>query len=156
MGHEIERKFLVKDGRWRNQPGTVYRQGYLNTHKERTVRVRTVGETAFLTIKGLTRGATRLEFEYEIPVHDANVMLDELCERPLIEKTRYTVTHQNHTWEIDEFMGVNTGLVVAEIELNHEDEPFAQPGWLGEEVTHDPRYFNANLVQHPYSEWKHE
>ncbi len=155
MPKEIERKYLVqKDPAWTSQSGTQYRQGYLNTTKERIVRVRTIGDQGYLTIKGLTVGATRLEFEYEIPVADADTMLDDLCERPLIEKRRYKVEHDDLTWEIDEFFGENEGLIVAEVELESEDQSFEKPPWIGEEVTDDPRYFNSNLVQHPYSEWE--
>ncbi|MDX1415492.1 MAG: CYTH domain-containing protein [Candidatus Promineifilaceae bacterium] len=154
MAEEIERKFLVKkDEAWQQVEGEVYRQGYLSTVKERTVRVRTIGSEGYLTIKGVTRGATRLEFEYDIPLADARQMLDELCERPLIEKTRRKIEHQGFIWEIDQFFGVNEGLVVAEIELDEEDQSFAKPSWIGAEVTDDPRYFNANLVDNPFSQW---
>ncbi len=154
MGQEIERKFLVLGDAWRHDAaGTVYRQGYLSTVKERTVRVRTIGERGFLTVKGLTVGATRSEFEYEIPVDDADRMLDGLCERPLIEKTRYVVATGGHDWEIDEFAGENAGLIVAEVELEAEDEAVELPAWAGEEVTGDPRYYNANLIAHPFSRW---
>lgn len=154
MSREIERKYLVVGEAWRS-PGTVIRlrQGYLSTVKERTVRVRVAGDAGYLTVKGITRGATRTEFEYEIPVADADHMLDELCERPLIEKTRHLVDHGDLTWEIDEFGGVNTGLVIAEVELEDEAQPIDLPGWIGDEVTADPRYFNANLIAHPYSRW---
>ena len=154
MATEIERKFLVVDDTWSaGAVGTVFRQGYLSTVKERTVRVRVAGDRAFLTIKGLTVGAVRSEFEYEIPVADANQMLDELCERPLIEKTRYEVVADGLTWEIDAFAGVNDGLIVAEVELDDEAQEIVLPAWVGEEVTHDPRYFNSNLIAHPFSEW---
>jgi len=154
MGQEIERKYLVRGDAWRRlAEGTVYRQGYLSTVKERTVRVRTMGDRGFLTVKGITVGATRTEFEYAIPLDDADRMLDELCLRPLIEKTRYLVTHGGHEWEIDEFTGENAGLVVAEVELDSEDEAIALPEWIGDEVTHDPRYFNANLIAHPFTAW---
>jgi adenylate cyclase len=154
MGREIERKFLVKGDAWRTLgKGTPYRQGYLNSVKERTVRIRTVGDKAFLTIKGLTVGATRMEYEYEIPVADCNTMLDALAERPLIEKKRYKVEFDGLTWEIDEFFGENAGLIVAEVELESEDQAFKKPDWVGDEVTDDPRYFNANLIKHPYSKW---
>ena len=154
MAQEIERKFLVKGDSWRAQAkGTTYRQGYLNSVKERTVRIRTVGDKAFLTIKGLTVGATRTEFEYEIPMVDCNAMLDTLAERPLIEKKRYKVDFGGLTWEIDEFFGENAGLIVAEVELKSEDQAFKKPDWIGDEVTGDPRYFNANLIKHPYSNW---
>lgn len=154
MAQEIERKFLVKGDSWRTlAKGTTYRQGYLNSAKERTVRIRTVGDKAFLTIKGLTVGATRTEYEYEIPMADCNAMLDVLAERPLIEKKRYKVDFGGLTWEIDEFFGENTGLIVAEVELKSEDQAFKKPDWIGDEVTGDPRYFNANLIKHPYSKW---
>ncbi len=153
MAREIERKFLVNGFSWRTPAGIRIRQGYLSTDKERTVRVRTVGGRAFLTIKGSPVGLARPEFEYAIPVHDAVTLLDQLCPRPLIEKTRHRVVFQGHTWEVDEFSGANNGLVLAEIELADEDEAFARPEWLGEEVTHDPRYYNAALVAHPYGSW---
>ncbi len=154
MATEIERKFLVKGDEWRKLgKGTVYRQGYLSTVKERVVRVRTIDDKGYLTIKGITTGATRLEFEYEIPVKDANQMLDELCERPLIEKTRYVVEYGGLTWEIDEFAGENQGLILAEVELSSEDQQIELPDWIGEEVTGDPRYFNSNLIKHPFTRW---
>lgn len=156
MALEIERKFLVTSNAWRSlAPGVLYRQGYLSSHKERTVRVRIAGNQAFLTVKGITTGATRHEYEYPIPVQDASEMLDGLAEHPLIEKWRYRIPAGPHTWEVDEFLGVNTGLVVAEIELGHEDEPFDRPDWIGEEVTDDARYYNANLVVRPYQSWSH-
>jgi adenylate cyclase len=153
MGLEIERKFLVRNDSWRTVEGTPFRQGYLNSNLHRVVRVRTMGEQAVLTVKGLNTGAVRREFEYAIPLADANAMLDDLCERPLIEKTRYKVEFAGHTWEIDEFAGDNAGLVVAELELQSVDEDFEKPDWLGEEVTDDPRYFNSNLVLRPYTTW---
>lgn len=154
MATEIERKFLVTGDAWRGQgTATRYRQGYLSTVKERTVRVRVAGDGAQLTIKGITVNASRTEFEYDIPVDDADIMLDELCEQPIIDKVRHVVEVDRHTWEIDEFAGANEGLVVAEVELDDADQQFTRPEWLGEEVTDDPRYFNANLVAHPYSQW---
>ena len=152
MAQEIERKFLVTDDRWRTGSGTLYRQGYLNTDKQRTVRVRISDDSAFLSVKGLTHGATREEFEYSIPVADAEAML-QLCQEPLIEKRRFLCGYQGMVWEIDEFAGVNEGLVIAEIELDSEDQPFDRPPWLGNEVTHDPRYYNANLVALPFRDW---
>ena len=152
MAKEIERKFLVKAGAWRNEKGTQYRQGYLNTKKERVVRVRTIDDKGFLTIKGLTVGASRLEFEYEIPRQDADRLLD-LCEKPLIEKRRYKVVEGEFVWEIDEFFGENQGLIVAEVELESEDQQFPRPDWVGEEVTGDPRYFNSNLIKKPFKMW---
>jgi adenylate cyclase len=155
MGIEIERKFLVTSQEWRDMAdGIDYRQGYLSTVKERTVRVRTVGERGYITVKGITVGARRSEFEYEIPRKDADSMLDHLCERPIIFKTRYTVPHRGHIWEVDDFHLENAGLLVAEVELTDPDEWFATPDWIGEEVTGDPRYYNANLIAHPFSEWE--
>jgi adenylate cyclase len=155
MGKEIERKFLVVGADWkRGAVGVAYRQGYLSTVKERTVRVRTVGEKGFLTIKGITVGVSRSEFEYEVPAADANAMLGDLCERPLIEKTRYKVLHGGLTWEIDEFFGDNAGLIVAEVEVKDEHQAIALPAWVGVEVSGDPRYFNSNLIKNPYSQWK--
>ena len=154
MGKEIERKYLIKDDTWRKDAsGTTYRQGYLSTVKERTVRVRTIDDKGFLTIKGITIGATRREYEYEIPTADANEMLDELCEKPIIEKTRFKIPHTGLTWEIDEFAGVNQGLIVAEVELESEDQNIDFPPWVGEEVSGDPRYFNSNLIANPYTNW---
>jgi CYTH domain-containing protein len=152
MATEIERKFRVKEGTWRNEKGTEYRQGYLNSAKERIVRVRTIDDKGYLTIKGLTVGASRMEFEYEIPHQDAEILL-VICEKPLIEKIRYTVKKEGFVWEIDEFLGENRGLIVAEVELESEDQQFPRPDWVGEEVTGDPRYFNSNLITNPYSEW---
>ena len=155
MGKEIERKFLVIGEAWRGiAQGTLYRQGYLNSAKERTVRVRTVGDRAFLTIKGLTVGASRVEYEYEIPFEDGNFLLDNLAEKPIIEKKRYRIPQGKLVWEIDEFFGENQGLIVAEIELESEDEAFDRPEWAGQEVTGDPRYFNSNLIRHPYTRWQ--
>jgi CYTH domain-containing protein len=154
MAKEIERKFLVRGNTWRGQDGGKrYRQGYLSTVKERTVRVRTTGDKGFITIKGESVGATRSEYEYEIPLADANEMLDRLCERPLIEKTRYRVSHEGLAWEIDEFEGDNRGLTIAEVELKDETQSVTLPSWIGQEVTGDPRYFNANLVANPFSQW---
>ncbi len=152
MALEIERKFLVTGTGWREAAGVHYAQGYLNRDKHRTVRVRVAGEAAFLTIKGLTQGATRAEFEYPIPVADAQALL-LLCEGPLIEKTRYVLQVGQTTWEVDEFHGENAPLVVAEVELPSEDAAFDRPDWLGEEVTQDARYFNASLSQLPFQRW---
>ena len=154
MGKEIERKFLTKSEAWKElAEGIVYRQGYLSTVKERTVRVRTIGNSGFLTIKGITVGATRREYEYEISTSDADEMLDELCEKPLIEKKRYKIELFGLIWEVDEFFGDNEGLVVAEVELSKEDQVIRKPDWIGEEVTGDPRYFNSNLTKRPFSKW---
>lgn len=153
MATEIERKFLVTDDAWRTSDGTRIWQGYLNRDKDRTVRVRVAGEHAFLTVKGATKGATRAEFEYEIALADAEQMLP-LCDGPVIQKVRHRVAHAGFTWEIDEFFGDNAGLVVAEIELSSEEQPFAKPMWVGREVTDDARYFNSNLAAHPYAAWR--
>jgi adenylate cyclase len=154
MGTEIERKFLIKDDSWRAlAKGKRYRQGYLNSVKERVVRVRTIDDDGFLTVKGITKGATRAEFEYGIPAAEADTMLDDLCEKPLIEKNRYKIELGGFIWEVDEFFGENQGLTVAEVELESEDQSFEKPDWIGEEVTGDPKYFNSNLIQHPYTKW---
>jgi len=154
MATEIERKFLVRDESWRpGASGTQYRQGYLSSEGGRTVRVRTAGEHGYLTIKGPRVGLGRSEFEYLIPVADANQILDELCPRPLIEKIRYRIEYQGLVWEVDEFRGENEGLVLAEVELEHEAQPVALPPWVGEEVSEDPRYYNSNLAKRPYTRW---
>lgn len=152
MAIEIERKFLVTGSDWKNGVATHYNQGYLNRDKNRTVRVRVAGDKAFLTIKGSSVGISRAEFEYEIPTDDARALL-KLCDGPVIEKIRYVIFHQNAKWEIDEFLGENLGLVVAEIELESEDQSFINPSWLGKEVSDDPRYFNSNLASQPFSQW---
>jgi len=155
MAKEIERKFLLKGDAWRAlAKGTTYRQGYLNSAKERTVRVRTAEDKAFLTIKGLTLGATRAEYEYAIPFDEGKAMLDALAEKPLIEKKRYKIPAGDLTWEIDEFLGDNAGLIVAEVELKSEDQAFDRPAWLGDEVTGDTRYYNANLIKKPFRRWR--
>lgn len=154
MGLEIERKFLVIGADWKVlAAGTVYRQGYLSVDPERTVRVRRAGEAAFLTVKGPTSGASRAEYEYRIDCAEADAMLDGLCLRPLVEKIRYRIPHAGLTWELDEFLGDNRGLVLAEIELEREDQEFELPGWAGQEVTGDPRYFNSYLVNRPFTTW---
>ena len=154
MGKEIERKFLVKGDSWRaGAHGKRYRQGYLSTVKERTVRARVAGDQGFITIKGLTVGDSRPEYEYEIPLADANEILDQLAEKPIIEKTRYRIPQGDVVFEVDEFEGVNKGLIVAEVELKSEDQKFDKPAWLGNEVSNDPRYFNANLVAKPFMTW---
>ena len=154
MPQEIERKFLVRDESWRVPgTGTLYRQGYLSTVPERSVRVRLIRDKGYLTVKGASSGAARAEYEYEIPGVEAREMLDNLCERPLIEKTRYCVEFQGLTWEIDEFEGSNAGLVIAEVELEKADQAVSLPDWVGKEVTGDRRYYNASLIAEPYSVW---
>nr|WP_320114965.1 CYTH domain-containing protein [uncultured Desulfuromonas sp.] len=156
MAVEIERKFLVVGEDWRELATSRIRfsQGYLSTLPGRSVRVRVADDNAWLTIKGATVGATRSEFEYAIPVEDGQDMLDNLCQRPLIEKWRYLIHIDGLTWEVDEFLGENQGLVVAELELESEGQTFQHPDWLGIEVTEDPRYFNASLSVTPYSSWE--
>lgn len=157
MPLEIERKFLVRGEGWRDQGGGIpYRQGYLSTVPDRTVRVRLVRDKGYLTIKGVSVGATRAEYEYEIPAVEASEMLDNLCERPLIEKTRYRVEYQGLVWEVDEFDGDNAGLIIAEVEIDAEDQAIILPDWVGNEVTGDPRYYNANLITDPFTSWSHE
>lgn len=154
MAVEIERKFLVMGDQWRSLgTGQRYRQGYLASDAGRAVRVRVVGDRAFLTIKGGGQDISRLEFEYPIPVAEAEVMLEHLCDRPLIDKTRYKIPIGEVVWEVDEFAGENAGLIVAEVELTHPDQPLELPDWVGAEVSHDARYFNAALAKHPYRLW---
>lgn len=151
MGQEIERKFLLRDDAWRHgAKGTPIRQGYLS--RLPTVRVRIKGESALLTVKSQAEGLVRSEFEYPVPLKDAEEMLG-LCEKPLIEKIRYGVNVAGHLWEIDEFYGDNAGLILAEIELEHEHESFERPAWLGEEVTGDLRYYNVCLAESPFTAW---
>lgn len=154
MGIEIERKFLVLGDDWKGLATPVFmRQGYLSSQAGRVVRVRIEDQSAMLTIKGKTQGITRGEWEYPIPLVDAQELLDGLCEQPLIEKNRYRIGIGDVVWEVDEFFGENLGLVVAEIELTNADQTFSKPVWLGEEVSHDYRYANANLFKHPFSRW---
>ena len=153
MAIEIERKFLVTSNDWRINEPVQIRQGYLNRDPDRTVRVRTAGNQAWITVKGRTTGSVRSEFEYPIPLNDADALL-LLCERPLLEKRRYHFEHDGRTWEVDEFLGENEGLVVAEIELDTPDAEFSMPLWIGVEVTHDSRYFNSNLSVNPFTTWK--
>lgn len=155
MSQEIERKFLLKNTDWENlvEKQTSIKQGYLNSNKYRNVRVRITNNLAVLTVKGITQNMTRQEFEYEIPLEDAQALLS-LCEKPLIEKTRYIVPYGNKIWEIDKFYGDNQGLIVAEIELSNEKEVFTIPNWVGEEVTQDTRYYNSSLITRPFKDWK--
>lgn len=155
MPQEIERKFLVDQTRWEQTAkpqGELLRQGYLHADANKAIRVRVKGNKAYLTIKGKTTGAARSEFEYEIPVADATELLDTLAVSEL-SKIRYEVPFEGKTWEVDEFLGANQGLLVAEIELLHENEPFTLPLWALEEVTHDARYYNANLAEKPFTAW---
>jgi adenylate cyclase len=155
MALEIERKFLVAEG-FKPSATIFFRisQGYLNSSPERTVRVRIKGDKSFLTIKGLSseNGVSRYEWEKEIPVSEAADLL-RLCEPGIIDKTRYIIEADGHTFEVDEFHGDNEGLILAEIELSSEDEAFTKPSWLGKEVTGDTRYYNSMLMKHPYKNW---
>ncbi|MDF3034750.1 MAG: adenylate cyclase [Paucimonas sp.] len=155
MGKEIERKFLVQGESWKRLAEPVLiMQGYLSSDPARTVRVRLEAEKGTLTVKGPVSGVSRGEWEYSIPAKDARELLETLCHTPLIHKHRYRIPADGLMWEIDEFFGDNAGLVVAEIELSAEDQQFELPAWLGEEVSGDPRYFNSNLLRHPYSQWQ--
>ena len=152
---EIERKFLIKDESWRNEIGdsTKVRQGFLSIDQKATVRVRRVLDLGVITVKGITEGISRSEFEYEIPKVDADEMLETLCLGTVIEKVRHRILRDDLVWEIDEFLGGNMGLILAELELRSEDQDFERPSWLGEEVSYDPRYFNAYMATKPHSEW---
>jgi len=154
VGIEIERKFLVVDDGWKAAAGegVLCKQGYLDSGQGSTVRVRIMGEQAFLTIKGATTGITRSEFEYEIPVSDADELL-VLCGDAIVEKRRYFIKHSGNLWELDVFSGANAGLVMAEIELESERQPFVLPEWAGEDVSADPRYRNGSLARHPFTTW---
>ncbi|MFN6528849.1 CYTH domain-containing protein [Nostoc sp. ChiSLP03a] len=154
MAKEIERKYLVRGDSWRGlAEGSVYRQGYIATQDKATVRIRIIGEKSYLTIKGPNTKYSRLEFEYPIPVQDAQEILETLCQRPFIEKTRYKIKSGGLIWEIDEFDGVNKGLILAEVELTDENQQIELPNWIGQEVYDDSRYFNSNLVKYPFSQW---
>ncbi len=157
MKTEIERKFLIVGDRWRTaaDAGQHYEQGYILSDPENvTVRIRIAGRQGFLTLKGPTSGISRSEMEYEIPVDEAEAMLENFCGDRVVSKMRYLLKFNGLTWEIDEFSGKNKGLILAEIELETENQPFEIPDWLGEEVSYDPRYFNAALARRPFSEWK--
>ena len=154
MPVEIERKYLVTGDAWRDQAtGRYFRQGYLSIDPERSVRIRLAGDEGWLTIKGKGEGAARAEYEYPIPAEHARELLDRLCLRPLIEKTRYRLEHAGLWWEIDEFEGDNAGLLIAEVELESAAQVPELPDWVGQDVTGDPRYYNASLIAHPYSQW---
>ena len=155
MAIEIEHKFLLANNDWREHiaRSVKYRQGYLSSQATSSIRVRISDDHAWLNIKSATIGTHRHEYEYEIPLQDANEIINILCRKPVIEKTRHFVIHDGNTWEIDEFDGDNRGLIIAEIELSEIGKTFSKPHWLGEEVTHDLRYYNNNLAIFPYSEW---
>lgn len=154
MAIEIERKFLVRGDGWRSlSVGSIYRQGYIASAPGKTVRVRVAGDRGYLTIKGSSVGYRRSEFEYPIPLEDAEEMLETLCDRPPIEKKRHKISVGDLIWEIDEFFGDNEGLILAEVELLDEAQIFDLPEWIGEEVSHDSRYYNVNLIKYPYRQW---
>lgn len=155
MATEIERKFRLRNDGWREQihSSTLLRQGYLANTARASVRVRLAGNVGWLSVKAMTPGRARSEYEVSIPTVDANEMLDRLCEGPLIEKWRHIVVHDGGEWEIDEFLGENAGLVIAEFEMKSEDEEFSLPPWLGAEVTHDERYYNFRLSVRPWRRW---
>lgn len=155
MAVEIEHKFLLANDEWRKEitRSVAYKQGYLSSVATSSIRIRVSDQHAWLNIKSATLGTQRQEYEYPIPLPDANEIIEQLCRKPLIEKTRHFILHDGNTWEIDEFTGDNQGLIVAEIELKEIGQPFTKPPWLGTEVTHDLRYYNNNLASHPYSEW---
>lgn len=155
MSVEIERKFLVANDSWRNEVRNKFqiKQGYLNSSFDKSVRVRTKGDKGYLTIKGATKNISRLEFEYKIPLDDAEKLMT-LCQSPIIEKVRHEVSFGDHIWEIDEFYSENKGLIIAELELKSEDQVYKIPEWLGDEVSDNPHYYNLNLVQKPYSTWQ--
>jgi CYTH domain-containing protein len=156
MPLEIERKFLLKSDTWRDisTKSMDIRQGYLVRQTDCAIRIRVTNDQAFITIKSKTVGAKRHEFEYPIPQSDANELLEHICRQPLIEKRRYMVQHAGLCWEIDEFFGANKGLILAEVELDELEKEIDIPAWVGQEVTDDPKYFNANLITHPYSAWQ--
>jgi len=155
MAKEIERKFLLKNENWKTQVDKSFtiKQGYLSTNPERTVRIRIKGKKGILTIKGITKGISRLEYEYEIPFQDAIELLD-LCEQPIIEKERYIIIDGKLKWEIDIFEGINKGLELAEVELESEDQKVNLPNWIEKEVTSDKRYYNSSLIKMPFKDWK--
>jgi adenylate cyclase len=155
MGKEIERKFLIDQQKWdclSKPEGKLFRQGYLLTDKDKTIRVRATSTKGFLTIKGQTIGATRMEYEYEIPVAEATELLDHFSISEL-SKTRYEIPFCGKLWEVDVFLGYNKGLIVAEIELESEDEAFDLPDWISNEVTEEEKYYNSNLTVKPFKDW---
>ena len=155
MANEIERKYLIINDAWKAlaDDGMQIIQGYMGSNEKSSIRIRINGDKANLNIKSKTIGIKRSEYDYKIPLKEAKEMLETLCDKPLIEKTRYHVKHENNVWEIDVFAGENEGLIVAEIELDATDETFNLPDWIGEEVSNDPRYYNICLVTHPFKQW---
>jgi len=154
MGREIERKFLVCNNSYRlNSEAVFYKQAYFRSTSDYSIRIRIIGEKGFINIKGSVSGATRLEYEYQIPLEDAQLMIIDFCDNSIIEKYRYRISHDGFIWEVDEFIGANSGLVIAEIELTDEKQHFSLPDWVGDEVTGNPKYYNSNLVKFPFSNW---
>jgi len=154
MAKEIERKYLVLNDKYKENLNGIYcKQGYISIDPKRIVRVRINDQNAYITVKGELKGITRAEYEYSIPVNDAEEMLERLCYKPLVEKRRYKVGYKGFLWEVDEFYGDNEGLVIAEIELDKEGTDFPKPEWLGKEVTQDMRYYNSNLIKNPFKNW---
>ncbi|HEM49188.1 MAG TPA: CYTH domain-containing protein [Caldithrix sp.] len=154
MAVEIERKFLINGIDWKKDVRpSFYRQGYIFAEKKGVVRVRTIDQKGYLTIKSAPVGLKRQEYEFEIPLADANAMLDNLCENYIVEKKRYKIKFADHTWDIDEFTGHNEGLYLAEIELSDENETFEKPSWIGDEVSQNPKYHNSNLSKKPFTKW---
>lgn len=155
MAKEIERKFIIDISQLGElKSGVEIKQGYISTTDNSTVRIRLSGDKAFLTLKGENTGTARSEFEYEIPVNDANEILAELCSGPIIEKTRYLVEHSAHTWEVDIFRGDNEGLIIAEVEMQSENERVDIPAWVTKEVTCQAKYYNSNILNNPFKNWK--
>ena len=154
MGTEIERKYLVKTKSYSKMDGVAYRQGYLPTEKGTTVRIRTAGDKGYIAVKGATVGLSRKEYEYSIPLADANEMLSSMCIGYIIDKVRYRVQHNDLLWEVDEFKAENEGLVLAEVELSREDQAITLPPWVGDEVSTDPRFTNLALSRKPFSFWE--
>jgi adenylate cyclase len=155
MPTEIERKFLLTNDNWRKDAdeGTHIIQAYMGSNEKSSVRIRIHADQANINIKSKTLGIERSEYEYAIPLDEANEMLEQLCDKPYIDKTRYHVMHEGHEWEIDVFVGENKGLIVAEIELTSMEEEFSLPEWAGKEVSDEPRYYNICLISNPYKNW---
>jgi CYTH domain-containing protein len=154
LGIEIERKFLVKSDEWKSLGKRIfYQQGYLLIDKNRTIRIRVIEEKGFVTIKGSVSGISRSEYEYQIPVEEAKVILETLCVKPIISKYRTKIKLNNLVWEVDEFIDENEGLVLAEVELENENQKIDIPSWIGDEVTGDIKYYNSMLIKNPFTKW---
>ena len=154
MKKEIERKFLVSNSSYQNLGDYEYCiQGYIPSTNSPAVRVRMIGKQSLLTMKSDINGITRLEYEYQIPNQDAKELLELFCKDSIVEKNRYLITYKSTVWEVDEFLGNNKGLVVAEVELKSEDQQYDSPNWIGKEISTDKKYYNYNLAHHPYKSW---